>query len=226
MSSSICLGQSEQEVAGFRLWNNFLRTGCRIGYNSSIIPSRLTSPLLFSHVRPYVGSSVSFGDGFGMLKITFITPGFAVAGGLQGEDIAEIAAAGFKSILSNLPDGESSRYLAATDEGELACRAGLGFRYVPTTKADVFSDRVLQAVSTALTELEGPVLAHCASGLRSALVWAAAASQSQPADCVITVLKKAGYDLEPVREELEEQRGRGEPGNIPEALDCHCEPQD
>ena len=160
-----------------------------------------------------------------MLKITFLTPNFAVTGGLQREDIAEVAAAGFKSILSNLPDGESSKYPTTTEEAELARRAGLGFRYVPTTKADVFSDRVVEDATAALNELEGPVLAHCASGLRSAFVWAAAAARSQPADCVITVLKKAGYDLEAVREELEEQRARGSPGLIPEALDCHCAQQ-
>jgi uncharacterized protein (TIGR01244 family) len=157
-----------------------------------------------------------------MLKVTYLTPNFAVTGGLQREDIAEVAAAGFKSILSNLPDRESNKYLATTEEAELAGRAGLGFRYVPTTKADVFGDRVIEDVTAALNELEGPVLAHCASGLRSAFVWAAAAARSQPADCVITVLKKAGYDLEAVREELEDQGGRGHATVIAKALDCDC----
>ena len=159
-----------------------------------------------------------------MAKITFLTPYFAVTGGLQREDFAESAAAGFKSILSNLPDGESNKYPTTTEEAELAQRAGLGFRYVPTTKADIFSERVVEDVIAALNELEGPVLAHCASGLRSAFVWAAAAARSQPADCVIAVLKQAGYDLEAVREDLDDQRGRGQAKATvnPRALDCNC----
>lgn len=41
-----------------------------------------------------------------MIRLTRITPQFAVTGALQEGDFAEIAAAGFRSVLSNLPDGE------------------------------------------------------------------------------------------------------------------------
>ena len=85
---------------------------------------------------------------------------------------------------------------------------GLGFRHVPIIKSEVFSDRVVEGVSQVLAELEGPVLAHCASGVRSAIAWAAAAARTQPADCVIAALKNAGYDLAALRDELEDQRGR------------------
>ena len=157
-----------------------------------------------------------------MNKITYLTPYFAVTGGLQPGDFAEVAALGFKSVLSNLPDGESSKFPSAAEEAELARRAGLGFRHVPAIKSEVFSDRVVGGVSQAVSELEGPIVAHCASGLRSAIAWAAAAARSQPADCVLAALKAAGFDLSAIRDELEEQRRAGSAATIPPALDCRC----
>jgi len=154
-----------------------------------------------------------------MNKITHIRPHFAVTGALRPDDFAEIAAAGFKSVLSNLPDGESSAHLTGREEAELAARAGLGFRHVPTTKADLFTPRVVDGVGEALRELPGPVLAHCASGLRSAVAWGAAAARVQPVDAVLEALKVAGFNLEAVREEFEALRDPGLAGPIPPALD-------
>jgi uncharacterized protein (TIGR01244 family) len=151
-------------------------------------------------------------------KVVYLTPGFAVTGALQPSDVREAAALGFRSVLSNLPDGESRAYPAAAEEARLAAEAGLGFRHVPVVKSEAFSDAVVEQVTRALAELEGPVLAHCASGLRSAIVWAAAASRSQPADTVLVALQAAGFNLGALREELEEQRGRPHPEFTPPAL--------
>src|SRR5690242_6417649 len=119
-----------------------------------------------------------------MNKLTHITPHFAVTGALQSADFALIAAAGFKSVLSNLPDGESAAHLTSREEAELAARAGLAFSHIPATKADLFTDGVVDGVRQAARDLPGPVLAHCASGLRSAVAWAAAAARLQPVDRV------------------------------------------
>jgi uncharacterized protein (TIGR01244 family) len=151
-------------------------------------------------------------------RVIHITPHLAVTGALQPADFAEIAAAGFKSVLSNLPDGEAPAYPTSREEAELAARAGLGFCHVPTTKADLFTSRVVDGVGEALRELPGPVLAHCASGVRSAAAWAAAASRYQPADRVLEVLRAAGFNLEAVRDEFEDLRDLDYSGSIPPAL--------
>ena len=72
---------------------------------------------------------------------------------------------------------------------------------------------------TALGELDGPVLAHCASGLRSAIAWAAAASRGQPVDACCRSSPRAGLDLEGLRHELEDQHDPGNASPIPRALD-------
>ena len=182
--------------------------------------------MLFSHGYPYWRSSVAVAKASPAVnEIVYVTLGFAVTGGLQPDDFAKVAALGFKSILSNLPDGESNEFPSAAEESALATQAGLGFRHVPATKSEVFDERVVLGVTAALRDLEGPVLAHCASGQRSAIAWAAAAARSQPADCVIEVLKNAGYDLSVLRDELEEQLACERSATIPIALDCHCKEQ-
>lgn len=155
-----------------------------------------------------------------MNRIVHITRHFAVTGALRPEDFAEAAALGFKSIVSNLPDGESQVHPTSQQEAQLAANAGLGFRHIPVTKAEVFSDRVVGGTEDALRALEGPVLAHCASGLRSAVAWAAAAARSQSADAVLAKLAAAGFNLEPLRHDLEEQRDPAHSGDIPPTLDA------
>jgi len=144
-----------------------------------------------------------------MNRIVRITPHFAVTGALQPDDFAQAAALGFRSIVSNLPDGESQVHPTSEQEAQLAAEAGLGFRHIPVTKAEAFSDRVVGGTAKALTELEAPVLAHCASGLRSAVAWAAAAARGQPVDAVLQKLAAAGFNLEPLRADLEEQHRGG-----------------
>ena len=86
----------------------------------------------------------------------------------------------------------------------------------------MLSDRVLSGTHRALSELEGPVLAHCASGMRSAAAWAGAAARLQPADCVLEAVQRAGFNLAALRDELQEQNAGKSSGPIPAALDAGC----
>jgi len=153
-----------------------------------------------------------------MIKITQITPGFAVTGALLPDQIAEVAALGFKSIVSNLPDGESPRHPSSAEEAQLAAKAGLGFRHIPVTKAEALSERVAEDMREALGGLEGPVLAHCASGLRSGLAWAAAAALSEPAARVVTTAVAAGIRLEPILDDLHALHDPARAGDTPGPL--------
>jgi sulfide:quinone oxidoreductase len=157
-----------------------------------------------------------------MSKITRITAEFAVSSALSPDDFPSVAAMGFRSIISNLPDGESQAHPTSREASALARRAGLEYRHIPVVKFDIFSERVVEGVDSALRELPGPVLAHCASGLRSAIAWAAVAARSQPADCVLAKLKAAGLDLEAIREELNAWSGRAQAAQIRAPLLAGC----
>ena len=156
-----------------------------------------------------------------MDKIVHITPDFAVTAALAPEDFAAVAALGFRAVISNRSDAEEPGQLTARMEAVLAWRAGLAFRHVPAAKSEVFDDAIVEGMEEAIRDLDGPVLAHCKTGLRSAIAWAAASARSQPAECVLAALRRAGFQLGALREDLEAQAGRKRwVGHALPALDC------
>lgn len=150
----------------------------------------------------------------------FITPTFAVATAVSAKDLARLSAQGFRAVISNRPDGEEEGQLTGRQEAVLAWRTGLAFRHLPVSKHDVFDDRAVEAMADALARLDGPVVAHCKSGLRSVILWAAASARSEPVDCVIAAARRAGFDISFLREELSAQSGRRRWTGRPAALDC------
>ncbi len=159
-----------------------------------------------------------------MPQITQLTARFAITSAMTAEDFTEAARLGYKAIVSNRPDDEEFGQLSARQEAVLAWRAGLQFRHVPTSKHDVFTDDVVEGMAMALSGLHGPVLAHCKSGVRSVIAWAAASARSQPVDCVLDTLKAAGQDLDFLRDDLEAQADRKRwLGTNAAALDCECD---
>jgi uncharacterized protein (TIGR01244 family) len=153
-----------------------------------------------------------------MNKIIQISPQFAVTGALAPGDLSAAAKGGFRSVISNLPDGELASSPVSTHEREVAQRAGLGFCHVPVAKGEIAWARTAEQMLDALRRLPPPVLAHCASGQRSALAWAAAAAACHPVDDVLGALSAAGFNVYPLREELAGLAGLGGNGPIPAAL--------
>ena len=155
------------------------------------------------------------------MEVMHITPTFAVTAALVPGDFERIGPMGFRQIVSNLPDGEERAQMSARQEAVQAWRQGLLFAHVPAAKHDLLSDPVVERMANVLRNAKGPVLAHCKSGVRSAILWAAASARSQPVDCVLAALKQAGFDLEFMRDDLETQAGRKHwIGGTAPALDC------
>jgi uncharacterized protein (TIGR01244 family) len=153
-----------------------------------------------------------------MNRIVQIAPQFAVTGALGPEDLLAAAGAGFRSVISNLPDGELPAFPGSAAAAELARRAGLQFRHLPVRKGEIDWAALGRGMRQALADLPPPILAHCASGQRSALAWAAAAAGYHPAEAVLATLAGRGFRLQPLRAELEALQGEGH-GPIPAALE-------
>ncbi len=143
-----------------------------------------------------------------MHPITFITPDFAVTSALGLEDFAAVARLGFRTVIGNRPDGEEAGQPSSAECAACADRHGVDYRYVPATSLDLFTDPVVAAMAQALAESEGPTLAYCKSGQRSAIVWAAASARRLPVAEVMNALKGAGFDLAFLRDELDSQADR------------------
>jgi sulfide:quinone oxidoreductase len=137
-----------------------------------------------------------------MMRVVHLTPDFAVASQLAASDFASLAAQGFKSILANRPDGEDPSQLSETQSRTAAEAAGLVFRFLPLHMADVLEPATAAATRDALNSMPGPILAFCRSGTRSAIAWAAAATQVAPVESVIDALERADFAIPGIADEL------------------------
>lgn len=140
------------------------------------------------------------------MDIRQISPTYAVSPQIAVEDIPAIAEAGFTTIICNRPDAEipPSHHAAAIEAAAKA--AGLTFVINPVTHQGLNMDMV-QLQKTTLDQSGGPVLAYCASGTRSSIVWSLGQAGELPTDEIIAATAAAGYDLAGMRPQLDHLAG-------------------
>lgn len=129
-----------------------------------------------------------------MPDIRKVTDDFSVAPQITPEDIAEIAAAGFKTVIANRPDGEGG--LDQPRMGQIRATAeqhGLNFVALPFSGAP--TPEIVERTSHILSEAESPILAYCRTGTRSITAWALVHSGQGTSDDIVSAAAGAGYDL-------------------------------
>ena len=107
------------------------------------------------------------------MEIRKINDDYAVSAQINPEDIAEIKAAGYRSIICNRPDDEQPGQPSAQEIAVAAAAADLIFRHIPFVGGQMTDDDV-RKMAEALDEIPGPVFAFCRSGARSTNIYAAA----------------------------------------------------
>jgi uncharacterized protein (TIGR01244 family) len=101
------------------------------------------------------------------LPIRAIAADVCVAGQLSPEAMAEVARAGFRSVVNNRPDFEGGADQPTNAAIEAAARAaGLDYRYLPVSGGFQTPEQVAQ-MARLLAELPRPLLMFCRSGARS-----------------------------------------------------------
>jgi len=99
-----------------------------------------------------------------------------VSGQIRPEDVADLYAQGVRTIINNRPDGEEPNQPLGADIERAAQDAGVTYRFIPIVRGIGPAD--VEAMSEAIDQCEGKVLAYCRSGTRSALAWAVASARS------------------------------------------------
>jgi uncharacterized protein (TIGR01244 family) len=139
--------------------------------------------------------------------IRHINESISVAPQIAIEQVAEIAAAGFKTIVNNRPDDEDAGQPSGDAIRVAAEAAGLNYVAIPVTHAG-FSHPQIDAMTQALVDADGPVLAYCRSGTRSCNLWAlAAAKAGRNPNLLLAQAEDAGYDLRGIRPMLDALAG-------------------
>ena len=136
------------------------------------------------------------------MDIRQITPAYAVSPQIDPADCAEIAAAGFKTIINNRPDAEVPPSHASMAMRAAAEAAGLTYLENPVTHQGLNMDMV-GVQKQGQDDAAGPVLAYCASGTRSTIVWALSQAGQMDNDAIIAAAGAAGYDIGGMRPQLE-----------------------
>lgn len=135
------------------------------------------------------------------MTIKELTANLSVAAQLEPGDVSEIAAQGFKSIISNRPDGEGEMQPSFADIAREAHRCGLEARYIPVISGKL-TDADVEAFSAAIQVLPKPILAYCRTGTRCTMLWALSEVQRRPLNDILTVANAAGYDLKSIESRL------------------------
>ncbi len=99
---------------------------------------------------------------------------YAVTAQILPEEVEHLAAAGFVTVICNRPDNEEPGQPTAKEIRKACEAAGLAFYHVPVHGMPLLQEMV-EEQHRIVDESDGPVLAYCRSGQRSALIFQASA---------------------------------------------------
>jgi len=131
------------------------------------------------------------------MDIRFLTPELAVSPQVLVADLPAIAAAGFRSVICNRPDGEGADQPLYAEIERAADELGLHVRCLPVESGKVTDEQGV-AFGALMGELPKPVLAFCRTGMRSTTMWALSQAGRRPLPEIIELSSKAGHDLKGV----------------------------
>jgi len=140
------------------------------------------------------------------MDIRQITPDYAVAPQIEPTDLPAIAEAGFTTIICNRPDHEIPAELSAQVMQTATEAAGLTFVLNPVVHTGLTME-IVELQRDTLANATGPVLAYCASGNRSTIVWGLGQAGTLSTDEIINRASEAGYNLHGMRSQLDAMGG-------------------
>lgn len=125
-----------------------------------------------------------------------------VAPQIAPTDMPGFAAAGITTIICNRPDAEVPSELSSGVLRAAAEAAGLVFHDNPSVAGGMTMQDVTDQAAL-LADSEGKVLAYCASGTRSAVLWALATAGALPTEDILAATERAGYALQGLRGQID-----------------------
>jgi uncharacterized protein (TIGR01244 family) len=155
--------------------------------------------------------SVKAGDtGIKSAAVSHITEQFAISGQIQPDQLAELKARGFTTVIALRPDGEGADQPTAAQIEAAARAEGVSFAYIPVGSGPI-SESQVSALQSVIAGGTGKTLAFCRSGSRAARVWALAEA-SRPGGAsageILAAVKAGGQSAENLKSEIDQRVGR------------------
>jgi sulfide:quinone oxidoreductase len=124
-----------------------------------------------------------------------------VTGQLLAAQMQALVEQGVMSFINNRPDMEAPMQPLSEELEKTAQELGVDYHHIPM--AGGLTPGLVEASKTAFENLPRPIVAFCASGMRSAALWAFAHVDKLGVDGVLEAISAAGYNLEQIRAPLE-----------------------
>ena len=123
-----------------------------------------------------------------------------VVGQLLEAQIQALSEQGVMSFINNRPDMEAPIQPLSERLEQAAQSVGVDYFYIPM--AGGLTPGIIEASVTAYNNAPRPIVAFCASGMRSAVLWAFAHVKQMGVEAVMDAIADVGYNLEQIREPL------------------------
>ena len=136
-----------------------------------------------------------------MTQLRKITDNVSVCAQVFPEQIDFIKQSGFKTIINNRPDMEKPGQPFAGDIEKLAREAGMNYVHLPMQPGQI-TPELLASMAETIENSDGPVVAHCATGMRSTILWCFVNVKEMGVDGVMSAATAAGMDVEKIRPAL------------------------
>ncbi len=103
------------------------------------------------------------------MQLKAIDDQLSIGGQIRPEEVAQLAAKGFRSIICNRPDDEDPGQPSFAEIAQAAEAHGMAARHIPVRSGQVERAQAAQ-FEAALKELPGPTFAYCRSGGRAGVL--------------------------------------------------------
>lgn len=135
------------------------------------------------------------------MEIKSLSSDLSVAAQISPQDVDAIAAAGFRTLINNRPNGESPDQTDSETIASISQSAGLDYQYQPVVSGG-FTLQDVEEFGQLLEQAEKPVLAYCRSGTRCTMLWALSQAGKLDTNEIIEAAANAGYDISAMRGQI------------------------
>ncbi|SFC49850.1 sulfide:quinone oxidoreductase [Kushneria avicenniae] len=139
-----------------------------------------------------------------MMNIKSLDNRLSVTAQPRLDELEQLAARGFRTILSNRPRGENEDQPDPDALKDKAESLSMVWHQIPVRPGE-YSQADIEAFEHILNNAQGPIVGFCRSGKRVTDLWALSQAACRPVQELIEAAGAIGHDLEPLRERLEQQ---------------------
>ncbi len=136
-----------------------------------------------------------------MSNFTPLHDNLSIYGQISEADISMAAENGITTIINLRTEGEKGVTISPADAAKAAADNGIAYHHIPVSPMMVTEDNISEFAKI-IDGATGPVLAHCGSGKRAAMLWVRSQAGKISADDLIAKAAAAGHDLSALRSML------------------------